>query len=233
MTIQTLERRWQYHVEQAKANQIKSEDSLHAAIREYGKEAFDLQIIDRGTTKKDLEAKERKWIKKLNTLIPYGYNISPGGTSGGSNKKPTIIDDIRFESVKKAAEYLAESRDISISAAAKRISVGRIDVRKIAKPGESLVQTKVYKAWSRIIHGALNPKSKEYIPGLDIDECWYDFNNFIQDVGNPPHQEMAFARLDKSKGFFASNCAWMTKSEASKINVAHMKKPGKFTNKRK
>lgn len=227
LTIQTLERRWQYHIEQAKANHIKSEESLHAAIRKYGTEAFIIKVIDNGTTKKDLEVKEREWIKKLNTVVPYGYNISKGGVSGGSHKKPTTIDNICFESVQKAAEYIAESRNISIAAAEKRIHTGRVDVKKPAKPGQSLVKTKVYKAWSRIIHGALNPNSKDYIPNLTIDENWRNFNNFLQDVGNPPKQEMAFTRLDKRKGFFPNNCAWLTKSEASKINVAYMKERNK------
>ena len=229
LTIQTLERRWKYHLEQAKANHIKSNESLHNAIRQYGQEAFHLEVVDKGTTKKDLEAKERQWIEKLNTLVPSGYNISPGGVSGGSNRKPTVIDNIHFESVKKAAEYLAESRDISIAAAKKRINTGRLNVKKPAKPGQSLVKTKVYKAWSRIVHGVLNPSSKEYIPNITLCERWRDFDNFFQDVGHPPNQNMAFTRLDKTKGFFPNNCAWLTKSESSRLNAGYMKQAGKLT----
>lgn len=226
LTIQTVERRWEYHLQQAKANFIKSEESLHAAIRKYSKDNFKIEIIDQGTTKKDLERKERYWIKKLNTLIPYGYNISPGGVSGGSHKKPTEIDGILFESVRKAAEYLAKSREISISAAEKRIYTGRINVKKPAKPGQSLVKTKAYKAWSRIIHGVLNPNSKEFISGIAIYEPWYNFQTFYKDVGNPSDKNMAFIRLDKSKGYFPENCKWLSKSEASKINATYMKKAG-------
>ncbi|NEQ41508.1 MAG: GIY-YIG nuclease family protein [Okeania sp. SIO3I5] len=233
LTVQKLERRWEYHVQQARANYIKSGESLHTALREYGEDAFEIKAIDKGTTKKDLEVKERKWIEELNTLVPYGYNISKGGVSGGSHKKPTTIDNICFESVKKAAEYLAKSRNISIAAAEKRIHTGRVDVKKTAKPGQSLIKTKAYKAWSRIIHGALNPNSKEYIPDITIDENWRDFNHFFRDVGNPPEQGMAFTRLDKSQGFFPSNCAWLTKSEASKLNAAYMKKIGKLTGNKK
>lgn len=234
LTIQTMERRWQEgHIIQAVAGSIKSEESLHAAIREYGSEAFDFKIIDKGTTKKDLEIKERKWIKKLNTLVPNGYNISTGGVSGGSNKKPTTIDGYCFESVKKAAEHLAESRNISLSAAKKRISTGTIDAKKPAKPGESLVKTKAYKSWSRIIHGVLNPKSKDYIEGVDLCDDWCDFHNFLSDVGNPPEKQMALTRIDKTKGFFPENCAWLTKSEASKINAEYMKKTGRLTGRKK
>jgi hypothetical protein len=37
---------------------------------------------------------------------------------------------------------------------------------------------------------------------------------------------MAFTRLDKKKGYFPENCAWVTKSEASKINAKYMKENG-------
>ncbi|GHA20394.1 hypothetical protein GCM10008090_33030 [Arenicella chitinivorans] len=204
---------------------------MHAAIREYGADQFSVEEIDKGTTKKDLEAKERKWIKKLNTLIPNGYNISTGGVSGGSNKKSTVIGGIRFESAGKAAEYVAETRKISIAAAKRRILKGRIDVKTPAKPGESLVKTRTYKVWSRILHGVLNKKSREYIPEISIYEQWRQFENFYRDVGEPIDPKIAFSRLDKEKGFFPDNCVWMTKSEASKINAEYMKKTGKFKRK--
>lgn len=228
LTTQSLERRWIYHIEQAFAGYIKRDESLHHAIREDGPDAFEIRQIDQGISKKDLENKEKEWISKLGTLAPYGYNISTGGVSGGSNKKSVYIDDIRFESVEKAAIYLSHTRNISLSAAKKRISQGRINVKTPAKPGESLIKTKAYKAWSRIIHGALNPKSKEYISGLDIHPSWRNFEQFLQDVGNPPEGNMAFSRLDKDKGFFSDNCAWLTKSEASIINARYMKKQGRL-----
>ena len=233
LTVQSLERRWKYHVEQAKAGHIKGQESLHQAIREYGESCFDIRQIDTGTTKKGLEAKERRWIKKLKTLVPNGYNISAGGVSGGSHKKPTEVDGIRFESAGKAAEYLAEARGISIAAAKKRISTGRIDVRKPAKPGESLVKSKAYKAWSSIIHVATNPRSKDYISGVTVCELWKDFDVFLSDMGHPPSNDLVLARLDKDKGFNNDNCAWMTKSAASRINAEHMKKTGRLTGRRK
>lgn len=227
LTIQTLERRWQYHLEQASAGHIKGTESLHAALRKYGPDAFEIRQIDQGTTKQDLEKKERHWIGKLGTLTPQGYNISPGGVSGGSNSKPTIIDGICFESVKKAIAHVAETRGISLKAAKGRVQHKRIDVKTPARVGESLVKTPAYKAWSRIIHGVLNPKSKgEHIPGVQLHDPWRAFPEFFKDVGQPPTKGMAFTRLDKAKGFYPENCAWLTKSEASTINAAHMKKIG-------
>ena len=37
---------------------------------------------------------------------------------------------------------------------------------------------------------------------------------------------MAFTRLDKAKGFYPDNCAWLSKSEASKLNASYMKEKG-------
>src|SRR5262249_17070017 len=157
---------------------------------------------------------------------PHGFNISRGGVSGGSNRKPTLVDGLRFASVKKAAAYVSETRGISLEAATARLRHNRIDVKTPAKPGESLVKTSVYKAWSRILHGDLNPKSKEYIPGVALHPPWRDFTAFYQDVGPPPAQGMAFTRLDKAKGFYPDNCAWLSKSEASKLNASYMKEKG-------
>lgn len=56
--------------------------------------------------------------------------------------------------------------------------------------------------------------------------AWKDFSLFLADNGQPPAKGMAFARLDKTEGFLPGNCEWMTKSKASKINAAHMKKFG-------
>jgi hypothetical protein len=100
LTVQTLERRWKYHKEQAKANHIKNSESLHSAIRKFGSESFIVEQIDSGTTKRDLEKKEILWIKKINSIVPFGYNISTGGVSGGSNCRPITVNGKKFKSVK-------------------------------------------------------------------------------------------------------------------------------------
>ena len=76
ITVQSLNRRWEYHLDQARAGHIKNKRSLHAAIRKFGADEFTIEQIDTGSSKGSLEAKERKWIKELGTLIPDGFNIS-------------------------------------------------------------------------------------------------------------------------------------------------------------
>lgn len=229
LTIQTIERRWKYHIEQANANYIKSDFSLHSAIRLKGTNNFTIEQIDSGKTKFDLEQKERSWIEKLNTISPSGYNIASGGVIGGSNSKPTIVDNIKFKSVKEAAAYIGRTRAISEGAAKKRLIKNRIDVKTPSKPGETYVFSKTYKAWSNIVHSSINPNSKDYIAGITYYGPWRDFKNFKMDVGEPPEENMVHKRLDQDKGFYPDNCKWMTKKEAGKINAEWMKRYGLLT----
>ncbi|RCJ10467.1 GIY-YIG nuclease family protein [Cupriavidus necator] len=219
LTIVSIEERWRRHIEQAEMARIKNFRSLHAAIRKHGPEQFHISEIDRGTTKAGLESKERQWIAKLDALIPHGFNISPGGGSGGAHGRRITIDGICFPSVRAATEHVAGTRGISLSAAKKRIEKGRLDVRPPSKPGEAITKTPAYKAWSRLAYCVMNPKSKEYIPGVKVHKRWLDFQQFLAEVGQPPMAGMAFARLNKSRGFYPDNCIWMTKSEASMINA--------------
>lgn len=55
---------------------------LNRAYAVYGKAAFKREIIQYASTKEELNALERFYIKELNTLKPNGYNIATGGTGG-------------------------------------------------------------------------------------------------------------------------------------------------------
>ena len=233
LTIVSIEERWRRHVEQAAMGRIKSVDSLHAAVREHGPDQFSIRVIDRGTTKAGLENRERDWIAKLNTRSPNGFNISPGGGSGGAHGRQLTIDGVFFPSVRAASEHVARTRGITVAAAEGRIRVGRLDIQAPSKPGEAVSKTPAYKAWSRLVHCVFNPKSRDYTPGLELHKPWLDFHKFLADVGQPPKAGMAFSRLDKVQGFYPGNCRWMTKSEASKLNAAHMAASGKLVGRRK
>jgi hypothetical protein len=228
LTVQSIERRWTYHIEQATAGSIRSDVSLHAAIRAFGVDAFVVKELDTGTSKRDLEHKERLWIKQLGTAVPGGYNLTPGGESGGSNKRPRTVDGILFPGTREAALYIAETRSISYQAAKGRLRKSRLDVRAPSPPGKAVTKTAAYRAWSNIIHGAINPKSQDYIGRIDIQETWRSFDAFLVDVGQPPSVGMCFTRLDKDRGYVQSNCRWLPKSEASRINAAHMKQNGRL-----
>ena len=59
---------------------------FHKALRKYGIENFDWEIIDTASSDGELIQKEIYWIKELNTCIKFpnsnGYNITLGGEGG-------------------------------------------------------------------------------------------------------------------------------------------------------
>ncbi len=72
---------------------------FHRALKKYGKENFEWEIIDTAETEKEIIEKEIYWIKKLNTCIhsqnSNGYNITLGGNGGVSwNSRPVVQFDL-------------------------------------------------------------------------------------------------------------------------------------------
>lgn len=59
--------------------------AIKNAIKEYGKENFDkeiLEYIDDDEKHELVSEREKFWIKEFNSISPNGYNISPGGEGG-------------------------------------------------------------------------------------------------------------------------------------------------------
>ena len=76
-TIFTTEQRWEGHLKDLYRN--RSNSILHKAIKKYGRDSFDVRPIIVNVPEADLDRLETIWIKRLNTLIPNGYNMTAGG----------------------------------------------------------------------------------------------------------------------------------------------------------
>ncbi len=79
-TVNTIAKRWDRHC--AAARKLKNCPYLSNAIIKYGRQAFDMEIVDWATSQAELNAKEIYWIAQLNTLAPNGYNLDAGGRGG-------------------------------------------------------------------------------------------------------------------------------------------------------
>lgn len=90
-TIRPLAERWRDHC------RLDNENYFHRAIHKYGRENFDIKVIDTAENEAELDRKEIAWIKKLDTMVPNGYNLKPGGNVamrglyGGLNPKSRLI----------------------------------------------------------------------------------------------------------------------------------------------
>lgn len=49
------------------------------SLKKYGRDNFEVEIIDTASSKEELNQKEIYWIKQYNCRIPNGYNICAGG----------------------------------------------------------------------------------------------------------------------------------------------------------
>ena len=92
-TVRSLEERYSEHCR--KLNTV-----VGKAIKKYGKENFDIEILDSSLIIDDLNDKETYWIKEKNTMIPNGYNLCYGGnnTLGYTHK---IESKLKMSTTKK------------------------------------------------------------------------------------------------------------------------------------
>lgn len=74
-TTMSLARRWAVH------KAARRTSPLTSSIKKHGAKNFKVEIIDRATSLDELHKLEVFYIKDLNTVYPYGYNLSSGGPS--------------------------------------------------------------------------------------------------------------------------------------------------------
>jgi len=56
------------------------------AIKKYGRDSFDFGVLQRCSSRAELNEAEREWIKRIGSVSPAGYNIAHGG--GGCSGVP-------------------------------------------------------------------------------------------------------------------------------------------------
>ena len=75
-TVKTITERFSKHINSVKRHSISY---IHRAIRKYGKENFIIEEIEKCNSSDQLNEREIFWIKKLNSKLPNGYNLTDGG----------------------------------------------------------------------------------------------------------------------------------------------------------
>lgn len=79
-TKTSLDKRWRGHLKTVKAG---STLLFHNAIRKYGPDVWDHEIICEVTSLQDALEQERHHVKRLDSWGPNGYNMNAGGEGAG------------------------------------------------------------------------------------------------------------------------------------------------------
>jgi group I intron endonuclease len=86
LSARGIDARWREHV---RASNRGSAHVFHRAIRKYGADAFEHELLERMTTEAGAKRAEQLWIERLGTQTPNGYNVSSGGeSSAGAVRSP-------------------------------------------------------------------------------------------------------------------------------------------------
>lgn len=86
------ERRWKEHQHLTK----RYPSIISKAIKKYGAQNFNFELLEFGLSIKEAEEKEIELISVLNTLTPNGYNIAKGGMHGGRNSWKITDEEIQY-----------------------------------------------------------------------------------------------------------------------------------------
>lgn len=145
-TIHSIKRRWSWHCHYSSGCV-----ALHAAIKKYGRDSFEIRAIDTAKSRDELDAKETAWIQKLNTLAPNGYNLKTGG-------KHCEYSEESLEKMRRSHKgLLAGEKNPNYG---KKLSAERR--AEIGKYSKGRLHTQEYKEMMRRrMSGANNPNSRK------------------------------------------------------------------------
>lgn len=86
ITLKTLEKRWSKHVEHAMGK--RSNGALYAAMRKYGADSFQREVLAESDDWAELCRMEIDAIRDLKTRAPNGYNLTDGGEGVQGERPP-------------------------------------------------------------------------------------------------------------------------------------------------
>jgi group I intron endonuclease len=147
-TIRTLNKRWNSHVMSARNG---TKYAITNAIRKYGERSFSVKTLYKCKTRKQMNRLEIFYIRKLKTLYPLGYNLTPGGNS------PILTEESKRKMSKaKLGRHVSPKTEIKTG---QRISPST-EFKKNKRPSPSTEFKPGHKTWNKDIRmcvGADNP----------------------------------------------------------------------------
>lgn len=158
-------------------NYLGSGSIIKSAIKKYGKENFEKKILEY-CTNDNVNDREIYWIKKYNSLVPNGYNITKGGDhaattqdtivyNNGKSLKYVKIGDVPPEGYVKGPLQLSLEWRKSVSTGSKGKNQGHIPWNKGKHLENESVKLNGYLSGKTMrdqgmFSGANNPRALTY-----------------------------------------------------------------------
>jgi predicted GIY-YIG superfamily endonuclease len=211
LTTNSIERRFEYHKHRALGG---SRTLLHSAIRKYGAEQFDLELLETVDDEMALAQREKFWISELETLHPNGLNTLKGGQIGGAHGKKTIYEGRTFPSLERAAKTLAEERNVPLHIARTRIVACEPipeKPRTVERHFDATGSSPFNDLWR--IHKSLLRRIDKGLVGYAVADEWRDYDRFKADVLPSRVEGTELAQADVNAPLGPKNFRWMNRSE--------------------
>ena len=134
----SFEKRVREHIRAGERGKGRS-GSISKAIKKFGASAFQFEKVDEAQSLADLSKREARWISRLGTQHPNGYNLSPGGYSSA----PKVVQPIEVggTTYPSFAEAVRRLRPMPLPGAAG----GHPSDRPI---GEKAVKERIESGWT-------------------------------------------------------------------------------------
>lgn len=163
-TIQKFRKRWEHHGDNKDCNMV-----ITRAIMKYGKDNFERHIFY--LSKELLDFAEIEMIKRLNTIVPNGYNCDSGG-----NAKKVVCEETR--------KKMSESR--------KKVKITDETRQKMKAAWDD----PEYRKRMREIHKGKSPGNKGiYIYSIDLI-CEYCHEPFKRDLRAGGKKKRRFCSME-------------------------------------